>query len=176
MAEMTYVVSGLCLPYHPGTCPALSADIQKVKTPEDSFAIAKVLQKSYALFNFFVKTWNANEEIDEKQDKKVYVDIPGYPANTVYLAIYNQYLYIYLPQLKEDGTEKTGYLKQYLQWDFPVTPHAFYCILRRTLQHLSIKLDSNVLESPELEQQFMLAPKLEELAETLIGEQIDESF
>ena len=58
MPKVIVELSNLKPPYPLYSSPALTADIQEVKTPEEAFAITMAFQKACAIFNSIAVIWN----------------------------------------------------------------------------------------------------------------------
>lgn len=172
MAESIFKVHDLHLPYHFFSSPALGADIQNVRTPEECFVLSQAFQKAITLSNFLINIWcskNNRKDIDVTTvtDAKIYVNIANYHPNTVYLEMLSGYVWINFPYLFEVDKEVDNYFKS-AYWRVPVTPHAFYCLLRLNITHISKRPFIEYHEKSEFAQHVKIAPKLDAFAETLI--------
>lgn len=171
MPKVIVELSDLKPPYPLYSSPALTADIQEVKTPEEAFALTVAFQKACAIFNSIAVIWNdhikAKKACLKNVDKeKKYIDIPGYPENTIYLDVWQDFLWINFPS----STKKNRY-RHSVDWSFPVTPHAFYCVLRLDIKHIT-KYPTSAYDIEQLRE---CAPKLDALAKVLLSEDSDES-
>ena len=174
MSDNIFEFSGLRLPYHFFSSPALGADIQDVKNPEDGYALIQAFQKANKVFSYLIKIWtdfchDNKITIQNAVEVKIYTDFIDYPANTVYLDIKDDYLWLNLPYVFNDNKERSDYYKT-AYWRLPVTPHAFYCLLRLNIAHISSRKSKVYHENSEYAQHIALVPKLDTFAETLISE------
>ena len=172
MPKVIVELSDLNPPYPLYSSPALTADIQEVKTPEEAFALTMAFKKACAIFNSIAVLWN--DRIKTKKaclknvDKeKIYIDIPGYPMNTIYLDVWQDFLWINFPS----STKKKNPYKHTVDWSFPVTPHAFYCVLRLDIKHIT-KYPTSAYDIEQLRE---CAPKLDELAKMLLAKESNET-
>ena len=173
MSDSIFEVSGLRLPYHFFSSPALGADIQDVKTPEEGYALIRAFQKANKLFSYLIKIWtdfSHNNEITTQNASgvEIHIDFADYPANTVYLNIKDDYLWLNLPYVFDDNKVRSDYYKT-ASWRLPVTPHAFYCLLRLNIAHIPKRETKEYHENSEYAQHIALVPKLDAFAEKLIG-------
>lgn len=171
MPKLPLEVSGMKAPYPFYSSIALSADIQNTKTPEEAFEITQTFQKACALCGFISKSWNEyykskNVHQDLDSTPKIYIDIPGYPANTIYLDIWKNYLWINFPSSTK--TDRHGHP---VDWSFPVTPHALYCVLRLNIKHIT----GSPTSAYDIKQIRECAPKLHKLADTLLAKDAEEA-
>lgn len=167
MPKAILELSGLNPPYPLYSSPALSLDIQEAKTPEDAFALTVAFQKACALHNSIAATWN--DHIKTKKaylrgvdEEKLYINIPGYPENTIYLDVWQDFLWINLPRTTKSGSY--GHAKD---WSFPVTPHAFYCMLRLKVECIT----QYPATKDNIEEIHACTPKLDEWAKMLLAEE-----
>ena len=172
MPKAILELSNLNPPYPLYSSPALSADIQEVKTPEEAFAITTAFQKACVLYNSIAVIWNdhikATKACLENLDKeKLYVDIPSYPENTIYLDVWQDFLWINLPRSTKSGTY--GHAND---WSFPVTPHAFYCMLRLKVECIT----QYPTTTDNIEEIHVCTPKLDEWAKMLLAKVSEESI
>lgn len=166
------IFSGLRPPYHFFSSPALGADIQDVKNPEDGYALIRAFQKANKIFSYLFKIWTdfchdnavTTQNVTEIE---IYANFVDYPSNTVYMDIKDDYLWLNLPYVFADGKERSDYYKT-AYWRLPVTPHAFYCLLRLNIAHIPNRQSKEYHENSEYAQHIALVPKLDAFAETLL--------
>lgn len=161
MSALIHDVCGVQPPYNLYFSPALSIDIHNAQTPEEAFDFAQTFKKACALHNFFAQLWNSRQKGENASEEKVYICIPSHHNEiTLNLNVLNDYVWVNFPFIENEGTTPTN--SKY--WDMPLTPHAFYCLLRLTIDHIT--------ELPKkefaFEQRLLCAPKLDAFAETLL--------